>query len=215
MTRLLLPYLGLCLLITATPGLDTAVVVRNVLKGGARRGIWTAIGCAAGLLVHAVTVAVGLAGLLLHSAAAFEVVKLVGAAFLVVLGARSLWFALHAPRQDSDHILRVSTVIGTLGPRAPLLQGLLTNLTNPKATLFFLAALPQFLPSGRTAGAVSIALGLALIAVLFSFTGLSLIALAVGRARRWLDAPLLRRVQEGLLGVTLVGLGARVAVVHD
>ncbi len=86
--ELILPYLGLCLLITITPGLDTAVVVRGVLKGGTRVGLWTAAGCAARLFAHAV--AVGLAGLLLRSAVAFEVVKLTGAVFLVVLGARSL-----------------------------------------------------------------------------------------------------------------------------
>jgi threonine/homoserine/homoserine lactone efflux protein len=214
MTRVLLPYLGLCLLITITPGLDTAVVVRNVLRGGARRGLWTALGCAAGLFVHAVAVAVGLAGLLLRSEVASEVVKLSGAAILVVLGARSLWAALRTPNEPAGQAVRVPTVAGALARRAPLLQGLLTNLTNPKATLFFLATLPQFLPRGQAAEAVPIALGLALIAVLFSLTGLSLVALGLGRARCWLDAPGLRRVQEGLLGTSLVGLGVRAAAEH-
>jgi threonine/homoserine/homoserine lactone efflux protein len=214
MTNALLPYLGLCLLITVTPGLDTAVVIRSVLKGGARRGLWTALGCAAGLLVHAVAVAVGLTGLLLRSEVAFEVVKLTGAAILFILGARSLWAALRRRDRVVDPARSVPAVVGALGRRAPLLQGLLTNLTNPKATLFFLATLPQFLSPGQAA-AVPIALGLALIAVLFSLTGLSLIALGLGRARRWLDAPGLRRVQEGLLGTSLVGLGVRAAVEHD
>ncbi|WP_267596005.1 LysE family translocator [Carbonactinospora thermoautotrophica] len=210
MAELLLPYLGLCLLITITPGLDTAVVVRSVLKGGTRAGLWTAAGCAAGLFVHAVAVAVGLAGLLLRSAVAFEVVKLAGAVFLVVLGARSLWAARRAP--EPVPVVSVAEGAGRWSARSPLVQGLLTNLTNPKATLFFLATLPQFVPADQPTRAVPVALGLAVIAVMFSLSGLGLVAVGLGRVRRWLDSPRFRQVQEGLLGVTLVALGVRVAV---
>ncbi|MCP2343669.1 LysE family translocator [Actinomadura rupiterrae] len=204
---MLLAYLGICLLITVTPGLDTAVVIRGTLKGGARAGLRTAAGCALGLFVHATGVAVGLAGVLLRSAVAFEAVKLAGAAFLVYLGARTLWAVRHgrADEQDDDAPARFARF------RSPFVQGLLTNLTNPKATLVFLATLPQFVPSGHPAQAVPVALGLALIAVLFSLSGLSLVAVAVGRVRHLLASPRVRRVQEAVLGGTLVGLGLRVA----
>jgi len=56
----LLPYFGLCVLITLTPGLDTAVVIRSSLRGGTKAGLRTALGCASGLLVHATAVALGL-----------------------------------------------------------------------------------------------------------------------------------------------------------
>ncbi|MQA79456.1 MAG: LysE family translocator [Streptosporangiales bacterium] len=203
----LLPFLVLCLLITVTPGLDTAVVVRNTLRAGAGAGLRTAVGCALGLFVHAVAVAVGLAELLLRSEVAFQAVKLVGEFVLVVLGGRSLWAAWRAGRvkhdvEDPDERgIRRGT---------PFLQGLLTNLTNPKATLFFMASLPQFVPSDP-AQALPVALGLAAIAVAFSLTGLSLVSLGVGRARHLLRSPRVRRVQDALLGVTLVALGVRVA----
>ena len=90
-------FLGLCLLITITPGLDTAVVIRSALRGGRAAGLRTALGCAAGLFVHATAVAFGLAELLLRSDAAFEAVKLAGALVLVVLGGRSLWSAWRSP----------------------------------------------------------------------------------------------------------------------
>jgi threonine/homoserine/homoserine lactone efflux protein len=205
MTELLLSYLGLCVLITITPGLDTAVVVRSVLRGGRSAGILTAIGCAAGLFVHAVAVAVGLAQLLLHSALAFEVVKLAGAAVLVVLGVRTLWVAWRTGKRSVEEAPQRWT------NRTPVVQGLLTNLTNPKATLFFLAALPQFVPTNDPQRAVPIALALAAIAVLFSLVGLGLVTLAVSRVRELLKSRRARRVQETLLGGTLVALGVKVA----
>ncbi|MFC4912875.1 LysE family translocator [Actinomadura gamaensis] len=208
---MLLAYLGLCLLITVTPGLDTAVVIRGTLKGGPRAGLRTALGCALGLFVHATLVAVGLAGLLLRSAIVFEAVKLAGAAFLVYLGARTLWAVRHKPPLPGEALPQDDTPSRFARFQSPFVQGLLTNLTNPKATLVFLATLPQFVPSGRPAEAVPIALGLALIAVLFSLSGLSLVAVAVGRVRHLLASPRVRRVQEALLGATLVGLGLRVA----
>jgi len=212
-------YLGLCLLITLTPGLDTAVVTRSVLMRGTRAGLLTAAGCALGLLAHASAVALGLATLLARSAVAFEAIKLAGAALLVVLGVRALWDARRrggtAPDGHADDRALggdAAAVAGRpgRGERWAFAAGLLTNLTNPKATLFFLAALPQFLPDDP-AGALPTALGLAAIAVAFSMTGLGLWALALGRVRRFVASPRFRRVQERLLGVTLIGLGVRVA----
>ncbi|MQA01831.1 MAG: LysE family translocator [Streptosporangiales bacterium] len=203
----LLPFLGLCLLITVTPGLDTAVVLRNTMQGGVGAGVRTGLGCALGLFVHAVAVAYGLAELLLRSETAFMVVKLVGAGVLVVLGGRSLWSAV---RTRDAH--QVADAAPARAPRGtPMLQGLLTNLTNPKATLFFMASLPQFVPMDRPAHAVPIALGLAMIAVLFSLTGLGLVAVGAGKVRHLLRSRRVRRIQEALLGTTLVALGVRVA----
>jgi threonine/homoserine/homoserine lactone efflux protein len=208
MTPGLLSYLGLCLLITVTPGLDTAVVVRNALRGGTRAGLWTAVGCAAGLFVHAFAVAVGLAGLLLRSQFAFDLVRLAGAVFLVLLGLRSLW----ASRRPVVPVLAPEQGTARWGRHAPAVQGLMTNLANPKASLFFLAALPQFVPADEPGRAAPVVAGLALIAVLFSLAGLGLVAMGLGRARRWLASPRARRVQEALLGATLVALGVRVAL---
>jgi threonine/homoserine/homoserine lactone efflux protein len=202
----LLAYVGLCLLISLAPGLDTAVVTRSVLGRGPRAGVWTALGCALGLFAHAAAVAAGLAVLLARSAVAFEAVRLAGAALLVFLGIRSLLASRHASSQAPDPV--------ETAPRAgaPLLQGLLTNLTNPKASLFFLATLPQFLPADRPQAALPIAIGLATIAAGFSATFLSAYAMGLGRVRSRLLGPRFRRLQERLLGAALIGLGLRVAL---
>ncbi len=159
--------------------------------------------------MHAVTVAVGLGQLLLRSAIAFEVVKLAGALVLIVLGGRSLWTAwrVHGTQTTVE-------IADEPRRRTHFVQGLLTNLTNltnPKATLLFMAALPQFVPADRPGQAIPVALGLAAIAVLFRLGGLGLTAIGVHRVRHLLRSRRVRRVPEALLGTTLVALGVRVA----
>ena len=207
----LLSFMGLCVLITATPGLDMAVVIRSTLRGGTGAGLRTAIGCALGLFVHATVVALGLAGLLLGSEAAFRVVRLTGAALLIGMGALTLWTTWRGG-ESSDSAPESDVAPGRFAAvGSPFTQGVLTNLTNPKATLFFLAALPQFVPLTGQGSAVTTALGLAVIAVLFSVAGLSLVALLAGRMRRVLQSRRARRTQETLLGAALIGLGVGVA----
>ena len=128
---------------TLIPGIDTAMVLRVTLRGGRRDGLLTAAGCAAGLFVHASAVAVGLAALVATSAAAYEALRLAGAVFLIVLGVATL---LGAARPSPA--LRTPRL--ALAER-PFALGLVTNLSNPKALLFFLSVLPQFLPDWRPA----------------------------------------------------------------
>lgn len=198
-------YLLLRLLMTLTPGLDTAVVVRNTVAKGTRSGVLTAIGCASGLFVHAAGVALGLSTLLLQSAELFTVLRWCGAVLLVAFGVSSLVAAWRGQV--------VADVATEQVPRAghSYLQGLGTNLTNPKATLFFLSALPQFVTVGQTGSAVGAAMTLAVIAGCFSCLGLTGFALLAGYARRGLSSPRIRRLQEATLGAVLVGLGIRVA----
>lgn len=208
MSAAMVGFLGLCLVITLTPGLDTAMVLRNALRRGPRAGVLTALGCALGLFVHAAAVAVGLAAVLLRSAAVFEVVRLCGAALLVVFGLLSLKAAIAGPTRPAD----AAAPSRFAGPA--FVQGLLTNLTNPKATLFFLSALPQFVTVDAQGSALPQAMLLAVIAAAFSAAGLSLVALLAGRVRGYLSHPTAQRVQEGVVGTVLVGLGVAVALDH-
>ena len=190
--------LAISLGMTLVPGIDTAMVLRVTLKGGRRDGLKTAAGCATGLFIHAGAVAVGLAALIAASATAYHALRLAGAAFLIALG--------------------LATIVRPARPHAPLprlrggpyVVGLLTNLGNPKALLFFLSVLPQFLPAS-TAAALPTALALATIPVTCSLAGLSLWAILTGRLRTTLQSPRARRIQERIMGSVLVALGVRVA----
>jgi threonine/homoserine/homoserine lactone efflux protein len=205
MTDRLLGFVGVCVLLTFVPGVDTAMVTRSALARGTRAGVHTALGAASGLFVHAAAVTLGVSALLARSAAGFEVLRLCGACYLVVLGVLTLRGAGRAARgRDPDD--------GEPGRRlrlGPFAQGLLTNLTNPKAALLFLTLLPQFLSSSSSGRGLRLAL--ATIPATCSFTGLSLYALGIGRLRPLLRRPRVRRVQDRILDGVFIGLGARLA----
>lgn len=207
----MLGFLGLCLVVTLTPGLDTAMVMRNGLRRGSGAGVMTALGCALGLFVHAAAAAWGLAAILLQSALVFEIVRWCGAVVLVVIGAVSVKGAI-AGRDPAPETSHDEPQVGRFGRSPAFLQGLLTNLTNPKATLFFLSALPQFVSAGPPAGALPQAMLLAVIAASFSVAGLSLVGLFAGKARRMLSSARARRTQEAVMGTVLIGLGVKVAL---
>ena len=198
----LVPCLGVVALITVTPGADTAVVVRSALAGGARRGVATALGSATGLLVWGAATALGIAAVLAASAAAFTAVKLAGAAYLVWLGIQAI---RHAGRADPPDARGDAA-----GRTAAFRRGLLTNLLNPKAALFFTALLPQFLSPDDPALAASALM--TAIAAAASLTGLSLYAYLVARAGDLLRRPHVRRRLDQCSGAVLVLLGLRVAV---
>ncbi|HEX8132191.1 MAG TPA: LysE family translocator [Actinomycetes bacterium] len=203
MTDRLLGFAGVCVLLTFVPGVDTAMVTRSALARGSRAGVQTALGAASGLFVHAAAVALGVSALLARSAAGFEVLRLCGACYLVGLGVLTLRRAGRGHDPDGAELRRLPR----LGPFA---QGLLTNLTNPKAALLFLTLLPQFLSPSWSSGR-ALPLALATIPATCSFTGLSLYALGLGRLRPLLQRPRVRRLQDRLVGCVLVALGARLA----
>lgn len=211
MTSQLLAFVGVCVLITLVPGLDTALVTRNVVARGRRAGVVTALGTSSGLFIHAMAVALGVSALLARSATAFEVVKLCGAAYLGLLGLLALRASFRRPVEIPPE--RERAVLPKV-PRLthPYLQGLLTNVTNPKAIAFFLTFLPQFLGTGP--GAVPKALAVAIIPVALSLTWLTLYAALLGRIAAILRRPAVQRWQERVLGVVFIGFGARLAAEH-
>jgi LysE type translocator len=123
----LLGLLAVSVGMTLVPGIDTAMVLRVTLRSGRGAGLKTAAGCATGLFVHAGAVAVGLAALVVASATAYHVLKLAGALFLIGVGVATL-FGTMRPQRAPRLVLA----------RRPFVAGLLTNLGNPKALLFFL-----------------------------------------------------------------------------
>jgi threonine/homoserine/homoserine lactone efflux protein len=127
-------YVLAAALLTITPGADMAIVTKVALRSG-RRAAWSAsLGICTGLLVWGAASAVGLAALVRASSAAFTVLKLAGAAYLVFLGVQAL-------RGSHDEPAQVRT-------GHPYRQGLLSNMLNPKIAVFYTAFLPQFVRPG-------------------------------------------------------------------
>ncbi|MBU1378883.1 MAG: LysE family translocator [Alphaproteobacteria bacterium] len=128
-------------LLTITPGLDTALILRTAAVEGPKRAVFAALGINIGCLIWGAAVALGLGALLAASTLAFDILKWVGAAYLVWLGLNLLL----KPR-DRFEIATGQTRGG--GDLTWMRRGLLTNLLNPKIGIFYVSFLPQFLPTG-------------------------------------------------------------------
>jgi threonine/homoserine/homoserine lactone efflux protein len=191
-------FVGAALLLLVVPGPAVLYVVTQSVSHGRRAGIASVAGITTGTLVHIAAATIGLSALLASSAVAFDVVKYLGAAYLIVAGIRRLagWDAQpeQAPAQ--------------MGHRRLYGQGIVVNVLNPKTALFFLAFLPQFVNPARGAAWVQIlALGLLFAALgFFSDSTWALVAGTLGeRLRRSRRFP---GVQRYVSGSVFVGLGA-------
>lgn len=160
-----------------------------------------AVGIAMGVFVWVVAAATGVAALLAASALAFTVVKVVGAAYLIYLGVKSLRAALHGGGTLDLNVPES----GGRGSWAAFAEGLLTNVLNPKAALFFVALVPQFLASGLSA------LTLSAVALAGTVAWFLVVANVVSLLRGVFARPAVRRAVDGLTGVALIGLGLKLA----
>jgi threonine/homoserine/homoserine lactone efflux protein len=195
---------GVVLLAAMSPGPDFAIVTRNAMVSGRRAGMACGVGIAVGVFAWAVVTALGVAGLLAASAVAFTAVKLVGAAYLVLLGIRALLAARRGDYADAEHVPGARAT----GALAAFRQGLVTNLLNPKVAVFFIALLPQFLPTSATP--VDHLL-LAVVAAGVTLTWFTVLAGVVSALRRLLTANRVRRAIDAAMGTLMVGLGLRIA----
>jgi threonine/homoserine/homoserine lactone efflux protein len=195
-------FVAVCAVVICTPGQDTALTIRSAIAGGRRSGIATAAGVALGQAVWTLAASAGVVALLSASEPAFRALKLVGAAYLVYLGAQSLYAAITRRGHDGARLGRDVQ----LDPARTLRQGLLSNLGNPKMAVFFTSLLPQFAPGGSFVALFA----LGILFCLMTLAWLSLYAVAVAKARR-LVAGRVRRVLDTVTGIVLVAFGVRLA----
>ncbi|MFF4548747.1 LysE family translocator [Streptomyces sp. NPDC001435] len=193
----LIAFTGIAAGMVAMPGADFTVVVRNALVSR-RAGIACALGIAGGLLVHTALVAAGVATVLVAVPPLFRALQLLGGAYVLYLGGRTLWSLRQPQGGDTDS--------GTPSAANPLRQGFMTNALNPKASLTFLSLLPQFVPAGSAA--LPRTLLLALIVIGLTLVWFPTVALLVDRLGRWLRRPRAAMALRSATGVALTVLGA-------
>jgi threonine/homoserine/homoserine lactone efflux protein len=207
----LIAFLGISILVIATPGQDTAITIRNTLIGGRGGGIATAFGVVSGLATWTVATSAGLAALLVASQPLFLVLRLVGAAYLVYLGIQAVRAAL-LPRSERGLPSSSGALPAPAGPgsrRGFYLQGLLSNLSNPKIVFFFLSLLPQFIERGQASFGPLLLLGLIFCGM--TLTWLTLYSIVVARVGDFLRRDRVRQALEATTGLVLIGLGLRLA----
>jgi threonine/homoserine/homoserine lactone efflux protein len=195
------------LLLIMMPGPDQALITRNALVGGRYGGFLTMVGGVLGLAVHASAAAFGLSALLLASATAFTVLKIVGAVYLLWLAVQMMRSAARSRREPAAD----QPVATPQRWSAYLRQGFLSNALNPKVALFFVTFLPQFLPAD-SASPRSEALLLSAIFALLYLAWFGLYTAAVDRLGRWVRRPAVKARIEQVTGLLLLGVAVRLAL---
>jgi threonine/homoserine/homoserine lactone efflux protein len=192
------------LLLITLPGPDQALITRNALVGGRSGGLLTMVGGALGLTVHAGAAALGLSALLVASAKAFTLVKIVGALYLAWLGVHMLREAVRGRHGETSEA-------GVASPArhfTHLRQGFLSNALNPKIALFFVTFLPQFLSTGGGSVRAQALLFSAVFAGLY-LAWFSLYVAFVERLGQWLRRPRVKARIEQVTGSVLVTAAVR------
>jgi threonine/homoserine/homoserine lactone efflux protein len=197
-------FLAFAVVLVLVPGPDFAVVTRNTLAGGRRRGAWSAAGVASSNAVQGVAAAAGLGVVIVRSQPLFHAVKWAGIAYLTFLGIQALRSARagrYAPLDDGPGAGAGQALAGWR-------QGFLSNITNPKVLVFYLAVLPQFLgPHAPLVALLAFAGSHAVLSLLY----LLLLVAGMHRARRVLSRRRVRRALDAGTGVAMLGFGVRLA----
>jgi threonine/homoserine/homoserine lactone efflux protein len=202
-------FLVFAVVLVLVPGPDFAVVTKNTLASGRWRGAWSAGGVASSNAVQGAAAATGLGAVIVRVEPLFEAVKWAGVAYLVFLGAQAVRSAIKGeyPSLGDDAADRRASGAALGGWR----QGFLSNITNPKVLVFYLAVLPQFL-SGDAGTPVLLvfALSHALLSLLYLLT----LSTFLHRVRRVLTRRRVRRGLDAATGTALLGFSARLAAEH-
>jgi RhtB (resistance to homoserine/threonine) family protein len=191
------------LLAVISPGPDFIMISRNSLVYSRRTGVYSALGLGLGILVHVCYSLVGISLILSRSLLLFSVIKYLGAGYLIYVGVRSL--AAKAPGPAGGAAARRRD----LAPPAAIRLGFLTNVLNPKATLFFFALFTQVIHPGTPKG-IQVLYGLEMSVMTFAWFAFVATVLSHAAVQARFAAAQARL--EQLFGVVLIGLGIKVAL---
>ena len=193
-------FFGISVLLALAPGPDNIFVLVQSAVHGRRAGMITVLGLCTGLVFHSAAVALGLAAVFAASAAAFDVLKFCGAAYLLFLA----WQSLRSPAG-----IPADAGPGSRNARRAYARGIFMNLTNPKVAIFFLAFLPQFTTPAAGSMALQIFFlgGVFIAATLVTFGSIAWFSGSFGMLLR--RSPRAQRALNWAAGLIFLGLAAR------
>ena len=199
----LLIYIGVVALLLIVPGPAVFLTLARSISGGAKAGIATGAGITIGDMLHTLAAVIGLSAILMTSSLAYEVVRYLGAAYLIYLGLVALF--------ERTGNLSVPSV-PPIGAGRAFRQAIVIEILNPKTALFFLSFLPQFTDPSR--GAVwmqLLVLGAIFVTMSFAFT--SLLAVCAARVSRWIGRnSAIGKWQGKVIGSIYIALGLQLAL---
>jgi len=201
-------FLLLTVALSVSPGPDDVLVVSSSLRGGPRLGAATAFGAATGAMVWGAAAAIGLAAVVTRSPTVYDVLRMAGAGYLVVLGAAPL--VAQVIRRGRVAVPAAHRTAPGAGLRPAFAAGLMSDLLNPKIGLFYVAIVPQFVPPGRSPFAYSLVLCAIDIAV--ALVWLLALTWVAHTAVGWLHRPVVVRWSERCFCVCLIAIGGSLAL---
>ena len=196
-------------LLTLTPGLDTALVLRTATVEGGREAMKTGAGVVTGVLAWGLLASLGLGAVLTVSEVGYRLLRVAGAVYIAWLGARMVASAVRGPMAGPEAVGRNRA--GDDGQRSSrwFWRGLTTNLLNPKVGVFYVGFLPQFIPAGVPV--VGFGVALAAIHAAMGLIWFATLTLATRPFVRLLRSPRFTRGIDGLTGTVLIAFSLRLA----
>lgn len=197
-------FILITIILTISPGVDTMIVIKNVILKDRKAGVLAALGICSGLLVHALLSALGLSLILTQSEFLYNMVKIIGALYLI-------WIGVNTLKDINNNTLAVEK--NNLKPSRsklfsnPFQEGLLSNLFNPKAVMFFLAFFPQFInPSDPI---ILKTLFLASIKFVIGLVWLVTLAIFIFKIKDFMLKPLVNKIFKSFTGSIFILFGVK------
>ncbi|WP_434054091.1 MAG: LysE family translocator [Roseibium sp.] len=205
----LLSFALVAALLVMSPGPNGVLIAKTVPTSGKSAAAFNIAGFVGAFFLHGTLSILGISVILVHSAEAFFVVKMLGAVYLVWIGLKALRDALTGRVLATGPVAparRRRTMVRALG------EGFLTNALNPKVSMFYLAAFPQFIPEG--AGAVAAAFSLVAAHALINVLWFGAMVLLLSRVTKAAGSPAFQRWLKGITGLVFMGFGLKLATLR-
>lgn len=204
----LLAYIIMALMMSMLPGTDTVLIMKNTLNHGAKAGRYTILGMATGLTFWTVIVVLGLSVVIAQSVVLFNTIKYLGAAYLLYLGVRSFFAksTLSFEGVQADSQLSMEKLSHNHSKES-YLQGVISNILNPKTVLVYITFMPQFIDLNGDTNQQLIVLGLIL--TLIAVGWFLILVYLLDHVKKWLKKPRFQKVFQKSTGVMLIGFGLK------
>lgn len=212
MDNSLTTFIFFCFLLTITPGVDTALVLRSSISGGKKSLIVTVLGICSGLLIHALMSSLGLSAVLHQSSKVYNLVKMLGACYLIYLGLNTLYETW----KNGDKLnlkFETGNVNSSISLKSEFRKGFITNVLNPKVAIFYVTFLPQFINVNESALLQS--LSLSFIHILISMAWLFMFGHFVYFFKAKFENTSTRKVIESITGSAFIFFGVTLGAGKD